>query len=373
MGFRQLADGRCELSFRDGRSRSRQITLASRVDAEVHLMAHAGQKSEALKRKVEIAGLVHSYLQDFVKRAGSKLTQHMHRAVCELNLVQPLGNPPASQITVELMLNLVSAWKETNISEYTIADRMRLFERVFEHGLAHGVVATNVAKTAFKDNRPSPPPSAPPLWPSTADIDRLRRGSTSLEDQCILEIVLSTRPTSMELAALRWPEIVWKDEIPHTVKYLFLRQSGVEWRQIKPQRSRELELDAAAGRMLEWFEASGRPAEGYVFPGRHGGPRCYSHFNYVVQRLHKAADMPIRDSHKSGQRYRPRTQTPNSVGWYQPKFTLNQLGNAAVVMWYRQGHQDLSLQKRLGCSIRALKRWEPVFRELDLRMKETGR
>ena len=372
MAFKDREDGKCEVTYRDGRSRVRPRVFDSRALAEAHLIAEAGPASSSLKRQVRLEGLAESYFQNQKMRAASQLSIRRESNAVRDHLIKPLSNATASNVTVEMMLELLSGWQKA--SPYTIVDRMRLVERVFEHGHKHGVVASNAARSAFKDKRPPRPPSPPPVWPSEGEIARLRSLSLPLADRAALELILETRPSGAELAALRWTEVRRRNGTPFEVRYHFVMRNGVEWRQPKPQRHREIKIDQSADWLKRWHEACGCPEDGYVFPGKTGGPRTHTDFNYIVKSIQLLADMPIRQSQRAGRRSKKRTKSPTSiVGWYEPKYSLEQLGNLAVVKWYEAGHRGIALENRLGCSTTTLKIWNSVFKELDMRSGRTGR
>lgn len=371
MAFKDREYGRCEVTYRDGCSRVRLRVFDSRALAEAHLIALAGPASSSLKRQVRLEGLAESYMQSQRIKSASQLSITREYNAVRDHLIRPLSNATASSVTVEMMLELLSGWQKA--SPYTIVDRMHLIERVFEHGHKQGVVAANVARSAFKDKRPPCPPSPQPVWPTEGEIARLRSLSLPLADRAVLELVLETRPSAMELAALRWPQVLRRKGKPFEVHYHFVMQNGVEWRQPKVRRHREIELDQSACWLKRWHEACGCPEGGYVFPGRTGGPHTPSDFNCIVKRIQLAAEMPIRQSQRVGRRGKKRTKTPTGkVHKYEPKYSLEQLGNLAVVQWYAAGHRGIALENRLGCSTTTLKIWNSVFKELDLRGR-TGR
>jgi integrase len=372
MAFKDREDGRCEVTYRDGRSRVRSRVFDSRALAEAHLIAEAGPASSSLKRQVRLEGLAESYFQNQRKRAASQRSISRLSSAVRDHLIKPLSNATASNVTVEMMLELLSGWQKA--SPYTIVDRMCLIERVFEHGHEHGVVAANVARSAFKDKRPPCPPSPPPVWPSEGEIARLRSLNLSLADRAVLELILETRPSGAELAALRWTEVLRRNGTPFEVQYHFVMQNGVEWRQPNPQRYREIELDQSAVWLKGWHEACGCPEDGYVFPGRIGGPRSDSAFNRIVRGIQLLADMPIRQSQRVGRRGGKRTKpSHDKINNYVPKYSLEQLGNLAVVKWYEAGHRGIALENRVGRSTKALGTWTAVFKELDMRSGRTGK
>jgi integrase len=372
MAFKDREDGRCEVTYRDGRSRLRVRVLASRALAEAHLIADGGRASASLKRQVGLEGLAESYFQYQRMRASTQLSISVGSSAVRDHLIRPLSNATASSVTVETMLGLLNKWQKA--SPYTIVDRMRLIERVFEHGHKHGVVASNVAQVAFKDKRPPRPPSPPPLWPPEWEIARLRSLSLSLADRAVLELILETRPSAMELAALRWPQILRCNGTPIKVQYHFVMQNGVEWRQPIPQRHREIELDQSAEWLKGWHEACGCPEDGYVFPGRAGGPSSHATFSRIVKRIQLLADMPIRQSQRESRRGRKRTKPArDKTSSYVAKYSFEQLGNFAVVKWYEAGHRGIALENRVGRSTKTLGTWTAVFKELDMRSGRTGK
>lgn len=347
----------------DVRGRERKKKTGSEGERDLVLLRHAGRRSADLLAQVPVSRYVkwRAELQrgrGMVNAAVRDQERRLEKWAC-----RQIGDLAICEVRQENVDELLRRWEEAGLAEATVEGIFGILAETFDIARSRGAVGKNVVRMAG-GKRTWRQRVTPARIPEEEVVERLRAGCDP-EDAAFLELVLATRPSARELAALCSPDF---DLRAGTVTYRFYLDGTVMAEQAWPAAVRTLDLgDAASAAIERWVGRKDRPDSPLVFCRPDGGRHSHGKFAFLTRRVQYDAGLEsdlARTGTPRGGKGQPRT---NSFDSYRPPYTLQELGNVAVLDWFLSGADPLELQRRMGLTdSRGLKRFRSAFDAVSL-------
>lgn len=349
-------------TYYDDKGRVRNLSCASESDRALTLLRHAGPRSKGKLGALRIADYVLWRSERQTKRGLVSASISNQAASLQKWVCSRIGERPISEITSDNCLALQTFWR-SNLSESTVDCLRRYLEDLFSMAMERGAIFANPASKAFRKEK-RPQGWTPARAPNDELVDQLW-GSKKLLHRAVLALILDTRPSASELAALCWEDI---DLDGGTVTYRFYVDGSAIVEQARPDCVRTLNLGEDAVRLLEeWRDRKEKPLSPLVFCQKDGSRSTPARFDYIARRLQFDAEVP-HDPERVRRKRKPDVVPRNAAfARYLAPYSLEELGNVAVLRWKISGIDDLELQRRVGvANSRGLMRFEALFNGLDL-------
>lgn len=350
-------------TFQDKASRDRVKTHKNRLQVELTMIDRAGPNSRHELGDIRLIAYAYKELGELRDRGGSQTTIEKHLTSIELHISQLLEMGVA-KVTSEMLGAAADAWEGDDQTPGQIYDRQYFIERVFELAWRVKAIHGNPARDAFAHRRPELPPLKTAVLPTDWDIADLREVATELRHRALLELTLATFPNEQELRALKREDINFDAGDTGEVHYGYTLDGGHEVEQPNAYRDRRLPLEDARPWLEAWLASPEQLGSEYVFPNVIGGRSSKSMVNYELRRLQYLAELAGDEDRRRKPRVEMRNRPLTRWEKFLPRYGMKDLGTVAVLAWYRMGHRGHDLAERVGCSLRGLRRYQPLFDEL---------
>jgi hypothetical protein len=346
-------------TFYDGESRPRVRTRSTKVLAEVAMILRAGARSQADLAGASLNAFIQVMLAELRDRGASYSTLNRTDQNLRHRLASDMLERAISSFRPDDMDAVHRGWQAGQIAATTIRNSQCQLEAVFECAWRRGAVAENVARNVFSALRPTIDHVRTPKLAADHDVASLRRAAVRLDHRALLETIIETRPSVHELAAVRCDDL---DLQAGTVTYRFVLNAGHEVEHYNPYRIRTVPLGAAREHLIAWLDSIDRPSSEYVFCRANGLRRLPSEISAQVARIQFDAGQGREGATDVGLNWKHRVSAFQRA---TPRYTVMDLGNGAVLNWYRQGLRGRALAARMGCTLWGLAKFQPLFDEID--------